>query len=100
MSHTDSKAMSVDFEKEAIEGLSFPSEEVLLTAAERQELARQLDKASSLGNLDKHKVHIKFEDATGIKTIHTTIWAVTEKTILLKAGRSIPRHRIHAIDLV
>jgi len=92
--------MSADFEKEALEGLVFPNEEVLISAAERSALARQLDHASSLGNLDKHKVHIKFEDATGVKTVHTTIWAVTEKSILLKAGRSIPKHRIHAIDLV
>lgn len=92
--------MSADIEKEALEGLVFPNEEVLLTATERTALSKQLDQASSLGNLDKHKVHIKFEDSSGIKTVHTTIWAVTEKTVLLKAGRSIPRHRIHAIDLV
>ena len=92
--------MSADFEKEALDGLVFPSDEVLLTAADRSALAKQLDQASSLGNLDKHKVHIKFEDSTGIKTIHTTIWAVTERNVLLKAGRSIPRHRIHAIELV
>lgn len=63
-------------------------------------LSKQLEQASTLGNLDKHKVHIRFEDSTGIKTIHTTIWALTEKRIMLKAGRSIPLHRIHSINLV
>jgi uncharacterized protein (UPF0248 family) len=92
--------MSADFEKEALDGLVFPSEEVLLTKEERQILNKQLEQASTLGNLDKHKVHIRFEDSTGIKTIHTTIWALTEKRIMLKAGRSIPLHRIHSINLV
>jgi uncharacterized protein (UPF0248 family) len=92
--------MSADFEKEALDGLVFPSEEVLLTKEERQMLSKQLEQASTLGNLDKHKVHIRFEDSTGIKTIHTTIWALTEKRIMLKAGRSIPLHRIHSINLV
>lgn len=92
--------MSADFEKEALDGLVFPSNEVLLTKEERQMLNKQLEQASTLGNLDKHKVHIRFEDASGIKTIHTTIWALTEKRIMLKAGRSIPLHRIHSINLV
>jgi uncharacterized protein (UPF0248 family) len=92
--------MSADFEKEALDGLVFPSEEVLLTKEDRQMLSKQLEQASTLGNLDKHKVHIRFEDSTGIKTIHTTIWALTEKRIMLKAGRSIPLHRIHSINLV
>ena len=92
--------MSADFEKEALDGLVFPSEEVLLTKEERQILNKQLEQASTLGNLAKHKVHIRFEDSTGIKTIHTTIWALTEKRIMLKAGRSIPLHRIHSINLV
>ena len=92
--------MSADFEKEALDGLVFPSEEVLLTKEERQILNKHLEQASTLGNLDKHKVHIRFEDSTGIKTIHTTIWALTEKRIMLKAGRSIPLHRIHSINLV
>jgi uncharacterized protein (UPF0248 family) len=92
--------MSADFEKEALDGLVFPSSEVLLSKEERQLLNKQLEQASTLGNLDKHKVHIRFEDSTGIKTIHTTIWALTEKRIMLKAGRSIPLHRIHSINLV
>lgn len=90
--------MSAVIEKEDIEGLIFPVGEVLMTPTERQALSSQLERASALGNLDKHKVHIRFEDAEGIKTVHTTIWAVTERSVLLKAGRSIPKHRIHSIS--
>jgi hypothetical protein len=90
--------MIKDIEKEAIEGLRFPKEELHLGPDDRSALRQQLDQASTLGNLEKHKVRILFEDAEGKKAVHTTIWGVTEKNILLKAGRSIPVHRIHSIS--
>lgn len=85
-------------EKEALEGLVFPKEEVVADPIERIELHQQLHKASTLGNLEKHKVRITFEDAEGVKAVNTTIWAFTEKTIVLKGGRGIPVHRIRAIS--
>lgn len=90
--------MIQDIEKEAIEGLTFPKDELHLGAEDRNSLRKQLDQASTLGNLEKHKVRILFEDSEGKKTVHTTIWGVTEKNILLKGGRSIPVHRIHSIS--
>jgi hypothetical protein len=54
--------MIKDIEKEAIEGLRFPKEELHLGPDDRSALRQQLDQASTLGNLEKHKVRILFED--------------------------------------
>lgn len=90
--------MITDIEKESIEGLRFPAEEVHLNAESRAQLRHELDMASTLGNLEKHKVRIVFEDGEGKKAVITTIWGVTEKNVILKGGRSIPVHRIHSIS--
>ena len=87
-------------EKEAVDSLTFPRGEVLTTATEQESRAKNLRKATTLGNLNKFKVNIIFEDDEGMKTVYTTIWAITEKKIILKAGRSIPRNRIHSIEFV
>lgn len=90
--------MITNIEKESIEGLRFPKDELHLGFNERAELRHQLNLASTLGNLEKHKVRIVFEDVEGKKAVHTTIWGVTEKNVLLKGGRNIPVHRIHTIS--
>lgn len=85
---------AVLLEKEEIASLSFPSEEVLKDSEDIRARARKIHRATSLGNLEKYKVFIVFEDAESIKKINTTIWAQTEKKIVLKGGNSIPVHRI------
>ena len=90
--------MTLDIEKESIEGLRFPAEEIHLSPESRAQLRHELERASSLGNLEKYKVRILFEDSDGKKAVTTTIWGVTEKNIMLKGGRSIPLHRIHSIS--
>ena len=87
-------------EKETVEALRFPRTEVLQSFDMIELRANQLSMASSLGNLDKFKVKIIFEDSEGKKMVNTTIWAVTEKNVILKAGRIIPRHRIHSIQFI
>lgn len=87
-------------EKEVVDSLKFPSAEVLQDEAERKNREKTLEKALSLGNLDKVKVKIVFEDTVGLKMVHTTIWAISEKNILLKASRFIPRNRIHSISFL
>jgi uncharacterized protein (UPF0248 family) len=89
---------AVTIEKESLEGLVFPKEEVVVDPVERVELHQQLQKASALGNTEKHKVRITFEDSEGLKAVNTTIWAFTEKMIVLKGGRGIPLHRVRAIS--
>ncbi len=86
-------------EKEYISNLKFPGSEVLQDKTSIDERIMTLHRATSLGNLDKHKVTIVFEDESGIKKVRTTIWAMTDRKILLKAGRSIPINRIHTVEI-
>jgi uncharacterized protein (UPF0248 family) len=91
---------SIEVQKESISDFSFPKTEVLSSASGRMERSWNLHRATSLGNLEKQKVRITFEDSHGLKVVHTTIWAVTQGEILLKAGRSIPLHRIHEVKIL
>lgn len=81
-------------EKEEVNSLKFPVEEVLDSESDIRARSQKIHRATSLGNLEKYKVTIVFQDSVGAKKISTTIWAQTEKKILLKGGMSIPVHRI------
>ena len=84
-------------EKEVVGNLHFPTNEVLNDANSIKHRITVLHHATSLGNLDQHKVNIVFEDNEGIKRVNTTIWALTEQRIILKHDRSIPINRIHSV---
>ncbi len=86
-------------EKENIDKLKFPAQDVLSGSDDLKERRLMLHRATSLGNLQKHKVLIRFEDSEGLKEVYTTIWAITDNKVLLKAGRLIPVHRIHSIEI-
>lgn len=85
--------------KEIVSELHFPVQEVLNTPDSIKERRSQLGKAASLGNLDKHKVTIDFEDDEGLKRVNTTVWAVTETKVILKAGKAIPINRVHQVNV-
>lgn len=85
-------------EKENISALHFPSHDVLVDDTAKKLRASSLQRAILLGNNQKRKVKITFEDDINIKKVETTIWAVTEKNILLKGGVFIPISRIHNIS--
>ncbi|MBI3141556.1 MAG: hypothetical protein HYZ16_01880 [Bacteroidetes bacterium] len=87
-------------QKEQVENLKFPREEVLAEKTQKAKRHEMLEKALTLGNLDKFKVKIVFEDDHGMKLVNTTIWGVTERNILLKGDRHIPIHRVHSIEFV
>lgn len=94
--------MSSEFEKvekEDVSGYNFPDGEVLKKEDERKLRRTALDRAIALGNLEHHKVKIFFEDAKNKKVVHTTIWAVTEKYIVLKQNVTIPIQRIHKLEI-
>ncbi len=90
---------AVEVPKEGILDLRFPDVEVLDSASEKRERSQKIHRATSLGNLEKHKVKIYFQDGEGVRMTHTTIWAQTDKKILLKDGAYIPVHRILDIEL-
>jgi hypothetical protein len=89
--------MPVMVEKELVAQLNWPSEEVLLSAETIKSRSLELHQALKLGNLEKGKIKIIFQDAEGIKQVETTIWGVTDKRIILKQGVVIPIHRIHEV---
>lgn len=94
--------MSMEFElveKEEVADFIFPDEEVLRKEDDRKLRRAALDRAIALGNLERHKVKIFFEDATKKKVVHTTIWAVTEKYVVLKQNVTIPIQRIHNLEI-
>jgi uncharacterized protein (UPF0248 family) len=83
--------------KEQVSDLRFPSQEVLSDNDAIRIRQAELNRALILGNVDHNKVKIVFSDTEGIKAVETTIWAVTEKRVILKSGMAIPIHRINEI---
>ena len=91
--------MPIVIEKEHVAQLKFPAGEVLNTADTIKHRSADLEKALKLGNAEKGKTKIVFEDSEGMKQVETTIWGVTDKRIILKQGVVIPIHRIHEVKL-
>ncbi|MGC4234754.1 MAG: hypothetical protein QM594_17370 [Niabella sp.] len=50
----------------------------------------KLEYAQRLGNEFKSKTSITFNTTEGPRTVHTTVWSITENYIVLKAGMHIP----------
>lgn len=86
-------------EKEAVAGMHFPAEEILRKESERQARQESMDRANALGNLEHYKVKIYFADDSGQKLVHTTIWGVTDASILLKQNVVLPIHRIIKLEI-
>lgn len=84
-------------DKEAVAQLRFPDKEVLPTKEDIKERNRELDRALVLGNLEHQKIKIYFEDDTSLKVVHTTVWGVTDKRVILKQGLVIPINRVHMV---
>jgi hypothetical protein len=86
-------------EKEKIETLKFPQNEVLTDASLIKEREFELNRALALGNLEHTKIKIYFEDDQSCKLVETTVWGVTDKRVILKQGVVIPINRVHKISL-
>jgi len=86
--------------KESIADLTFPNEEVLIQADAIQSRKNDLERATTLGNVEQNKTKIIFEDKDGVKQVETTIWATTDKRIVLKGGVVIPINRIHQVKFI
>ncbi len=84
-------------EKEQIQFLKFPKEDVLNKRKDQIDRILKLQRALSLGNLEHQKVKIVFMDSTSIKRVETTIWGITDKEVILKQATIIPLERILSI---
>ena len=85
-------------EKELVSDLKFPTGDVLEDKLAVRERMYALHRATSLGNIHQRKVTIVFEDAEGLKSVRTTIWAISDRKVILKEGRSIPVQRVHSVS--
>lgn len=85
--------------KENIPYLNFTNSDVLNTDFEREIRDSNLFKAMIVGNTYKQKVKIFFEASDGVKMVETTVWASTEKEILLKGGINLPIRSIKEITI-
>lgn len=81
-------------DKEEVLNLKFPNDEVLKSKEDIAYRKIDIERATSLGNLEHTKFKIVFDDGQGIKQVETTIWAMTDKRIILKKGAVIPINRI------
>ena len=80
--------------------MKFPKKEVIPSKDKKVRRQIKLENAMRLGNIEHYKVKIVFEDSEGLKLVNTTIWAVSEKNISLKAGVTLPINRIHEINIL
>ena len=84
-------------EKEEIASLKFPTTDVLDDDNDIKTRISDINRALSLGNLEHSKIKIFFEDNESKKIVNTTVWAVTDKNVILKQGVMIPIHRIYKL---
>jgi hypothetical protein len=84
-------------DKEDIALLKLPTIDVLDDVDEIKTRISEINRALSLGNLEHSKIKIFFEDAESKKFVDTTVWAVTDKNVMLKQGVMIPIHRIYKL---
>ncbi len=85
-------------QKEQIKFLKFPKEDVLNKKKDQIDRFLELQRALSLGNLERQKVRIVFVDDGGFKKVETTIWGITDKEVILKQATIIPLERIISIS--
>lgn len=85
--------------KEQVPGMiSLSPEDVLHTDADRKHRNRMLYLAMILGNGYKSKVKIMFESIDGPRLVETTVWATTERNVMLKGGITIPVSSIYQVE--
>lgn len=87
-------------QKEEVESLHFPHSEVLTDQIAIKQRMADLERATTLGNVEHNKIKIYFEDDVNFKVVETTIWATGEDNIVLKKGVTIPIHRIHRLKFL
>jgi len=86
-------------EKDNVALLNFPVDEVLTSNDEIKQRKADAERGMVLGNTYKGKVKIVFKDGEAVKQVETTIWAVTDKRVILKTGMGIPLNRIIKIKI-
>lgn len=84
-------------QKEKLPELHFVHDEVLPDEESRSRRKSMLENAVALGNDFKQKVKLIFGTTSGIKAVETTLWALTDSHVEIKAGVDIPVHSIYQV---
>ena len=84
-------------DKEDIALLKFPATDVLEDDNEIKNRLGEINRALALGNLEHSKIQIFFEDSESKYKVDTTVWAVTDKNVVLKQGVRIPINRLYTL---
>lgn len=86
-------------QKEFLYLLKFDKKDVLEDRTEQKLRFHELYRGMQLGNLYKNKVLITFKDSLdNLLMVNTTIWGLTQKSIILKKGVTIPIHSILKVE--
>lgn len=83
--------------KELIKQLKIEGQEVLQDEQSRIQRTKQLMHAMIVGNTYQRKVWIAFDTGEGVKQVHTTVWGMTTREVILKNGIHIPTCRILSV---
>lgn len=86
-------------EREHLNGCAFRKPTYRYTDHDIRERNQRLFLAMLLGNNFSSEVRIVFNTLEGYKEVFSTIWATTEKFILLKGGNTIPLEAIAEVEL-
>lgn len=87
----------ITIEKEALEKVQFPTEEVLLNEHDKVNRMEALRRALWLGNTEKLKIKIWLEGKWKKYLVETTIWGLTPDRVILKRGVTLPVSRIFKV---
>ncbi|TJZ60075.1 hypothetical protein FAZ15_14425 [Sphingobacterium olei] len=86
-----------EIDKENIGKLNFPMDDIVKMEKKQIQRQSELERAMALGNLEQVKVKIYFEDDKDKLFVETTIWGVTDESVILKQGLVIPNRRIFKV---
>jgi hypothetical protein len=86
-------------EREHLNGCAFRKPCYRFTDHQIRERNQRLFLAMLLGNNFSSEARIVFNTLEGYKEVFSTIWATTEKFILLKGGSTIPLEAIAEVEL-
>ena len=96
----DISSKPVLIDKEEVENLRFPKEEILTSKEDIATRKINLERATTLGNIEHIKFKIVFADEKGVKMVDTTVWGLTNERVILKKGSVIPIHRVIDVKYV
>ena len=81
---------AIKIEKEFITNYTFTDGQSNISAEQQKQNSKKLFRAMLLGNGFHNKVKILFTTTQGLRMVETTVWAYTERFVMLKGGVFIP----------